>query len=132
MDSHSRVMPPRFTGVSRERGAATVELAITLPVVVLMVLAILVAMKVAVVRVQVQDAARVGARVAMVNSDESAIVEASSRVAGAGATTQVSAAGEWVTVKVAKSVGGLASAWNVTSTHTAWRDQALVSAIGSQ
>jgi Flp pilus assembly protein TadG len=88
--------PPR-----RDRGSATVELAIALPALAL-VLAVLLAVGVAVVsQVRLAEAARAGAREAALGSSDSAVAVAARTVAGPDATTAVVRANGLVQVTVA-------------------------------
>lgn len=89
---------------SDERGSVTAELAVTLPAVVVVLLAILVAGSVGTAQLRCWDGARVGARSAALGADDGVVTAAAQRAAGDGAQVAVSGAGEWVEVRVARDV----------------------------
>jgi len=83
----------------------TVELAVLLPVVVL-VLGVVAALTVgATTQLRCVDAARVGARAAALGEDDVTVAALARRAAGAGAHVVVARADGWVDVTVEASIG---------------------------
>ncbi|SEE91094.1 TadE family type IV pilus minor pilin [Ruania alba] len=82
----------------------TAELAVLLPGVVLVLVAVLVAAAVGVAQVRCADAARAGARAAAVGHSEAQVVDQAQHVAGPDATVSVQQAGGWVQVRVETDV----------------------------
>ncbi|WP_159623374.1 TadE family type IV pilus minor pilin [Ruania rhizosphaerae] len=91
-----------MTGVRapHDRGSVTAELAILLPAVVLMLVAVLTAAAAGVAQVRCADAARAGARAAALGESTGQVVAVAEHVAGADVEVGVSRDGEWVTVGV--------------------------------
>ena len=88
----------------RARGSVTVELALALPAVVLLLVAVLTLGSAVVGQLRCADAARAGARAAALGEGSAEIAAIAGRVAGDGATVGVSRTGVWVTVTVGGSV----------------------------
>ena len=110
-------------GRADDSGAVTVELALGLPVLVLLVAVVLVTTAAGLGTLRCADAARTGARVAAVGQSDAQVVEAARRVAGAGAHVGVRRDGGWVEVEVAlATVGGWFTAGPLTvhGGATAW------------
>ena len=98
---------------ARDRGTVTAELALALPAVTVLLAAVLVVGSAGIGQLRCADAARAGARAAALGDSPDRIAQIVHRVAGSDATVEVdrsSAAGpdggEWVTVTVARPVGG--------------------------
>jgi hypothetical protein len=89
---------------AREQGSVTAELAVALPAVVLVLVAVLVLAASAVTQLRCADAARAGARAAAIGEDASAVRSTAARVAGEGAQIAVAHDGDWVTVSVSAAV----------------------------
>ncbi|MFV2143654.1 MULTISPECIES: TadE family type IV pilus minor pilin [Isoptericola] len=89
-----------------ERGSVTAELAVGMPVVVLLLVAVLTLAAASTAQLRAADAARAGARQAAVSADLGAAHAAVSQVAGADAEATVTRDGEWVRVVVSTSVVG--------------------------
>ncbi|RYV49380.1 TadE family type IV pilus minor pilin [Pengzhenrongella frigida] len=89
---------------ARERGSVTVELALALPAVALLLVAVLVLGSAAVGQLRCADAARAGARAAALGEEPAQIAATARRVAGPGAAVGVDLNGEWVTVTVSRGV----------------------------
>jgi len=107
--------------VRRERGSVTAELAVALPVVVVLLLGVLALTVTSVARLQVADAARSAARSAALGEPDAVVRASAVRVGGPGVSVRVSRAGEWVDVTVSRSVGGGPFApFVVDGTATAW------------
>ncbi|MDO8147243.1 MULTISPECIES: TadE family type IV pilus minor pilin [unclassified Isoptericola] len=89
-----------------ERGAVTAELAVGLPVVALLLVAVLTLVAASAAQLRAADAARAGARMVAVGEDEAAVRAAVARVGGAGAEVTVIPEGDWVRVVVTRPVAG--------------------------
>ncbi|PZR51757.1 pilus assembly protein TadE [Xylanimonas oleitrophica] len=106
-----------------ERGAVTAELAVGMPVVVLLLVAVLTLAAASSAQMRALDAARAGARALAVGEDEAQVREVVTRLAGPGAELGLLHDGPWVTVHVSRPVaagwlahvplraGGEATAW---------------------
>ena len=107
-----------------DRGSVTAELAVGLPAVVLLLLAVLGTSAAGVVQQRCAEAARTGARLAALGEDDAAVGAASRRVAGDAASVGVTRDEGWVTVSVAASltVAGIGSAVTLTGRSAAWRE----------
>lgn len=99
----TRLRPPAG---GRERGGVTAELAIVLPGVVLLLVALLTAASAAVTQVRVADAARAGARAAALGESHAHVGEVARRLAGDHAEVQVSGSGGYVVVEVTRDFSG--------------------------
>jgi hypothetical protein len=93
----------------RERGSVTAELAVGLPAVVLLLVALLTIASTAIAQTRCTDAARAGARAAALREPDGAVRATARRLAGDEATVAVSRAGDWVTVEVSSAVAS--GAW---------------------
>jgi hypothetical protein len=105
-------------------GAVTVELALALPAVVLVVGVLLVTLAVGGAQVRVSDAARTAARVAALGESDAEVAAAARRVLP-GAQVRVQRADGWVTVDVSASVPGgwfSAESFGVRSNAVAWAE----------
>ena len=89
----------------RDRGSVTAELAVGLPAVVLLLVALLTVASSAIAQTRCTDAARAGARAAALGEPDSEVATTSLRLAGAEASIAVSRADGWVTVEVSSPVG---------------------------
>lgn len=87
-----------------ERGSATVELALALPAVALLLAAVLVLTSASVGQLRCADAARAGARAAALGEEPAEVRAIVERVAGTGAVISVDAGDAWVTVTVSRAV----------------------------
>lgn len=90
---------------ARDRGSVTAELAVLLPVVVLLLGVIAALTAGATTQLRCVDAARVGARAAALGAEDAAVAALARRVAGAAAHVVVSRADGWVDVTVEAAVG---------------------------
>src|SRR5699024_611575 len=86
----------------QEAGTVTAEFAVGLPGVVATVLLVLGMLLAGTSHVQCQEAARAGAREAMLHGSSSEAAAAAEKVAGNGAAVTVSFDGRWATVRVEK------------------------------
>jgi hypothetical protein len=94
------------TAASRwDRGSVTAELAIGLPAVVLLLVALLTVASAAIAQTRCTDAARAGARAAALGEADGEVTTTARRLAGADATVAVSRADEWVTFAVSSPLG---------------------------
>ncbi|GAB2450329.1 TadE family type IV pilus minor pilin [Xylanimonas ulmi] len=91
--------------VTAERGAVTAELAVGLPVVALLLVAVLTLAAASGAQLRATDAARAGARAVAIGQDDTQVREVVARVGGAGATAQLQRDGPWVVVEVSRPVG---------------------------
>jgi len=89
----------------RDRGSVTAELAVGLPAVVLLLVALLTVASAAVAQTRCTDAARAGARAAALGEPDGEVVATARRLAGDGAAVSVSRSEGWVTVTVSDAVG---------------------------
>lgn len=87
-----------------EAGSVTAEFAVGLPGVVATILLVLGALTAGATYVECQEAARAGAREAMLHGSTAAAQEAAQQVAGPRAQITVSTQGRWITVRVHKSL----------------------------
>lgn len=89
----------------RDRGSVTAELAVGLPAVVVLLVALLTVASAAVEQTRCTDAARAGARSAALGEPDGNVVATARRLAGDGAAVAVSRSEGWVTVTVSDAVG---------------------------
>lgn len=89
---------------SVEQGSVTAELAVGLPVVVLLIALLASLAAAGVTELRCEAAARAGAREAALGSDDGTVRSTAARVAGAGAAVEIARAGEWTTVRVSAGV----------------------------
>jgi len=89
----------------RDRGSVTAELAVGLPVVVVLLVALLAVASAAIAQTRCTDAARAGARAAALGEPDATVAAVAQRLAGPDATVGVSRAEVWVTVEVSAPVG---------------------------
>ncbi len=89
----------------RDRGSVTAELAVGLPAVVLVLVALLAISSAAITQTRCADGARAGARSAALGEDDASVLATARRVAGAGAEVSVSRSDGWVSVAVTEAVG---------------------------
>lgn len=113
----------RGVGGRGDRGAVTVELALGLPAVVLVLAVVLVTVAAGAAQLRCVDAARAGARAAAIGEPPAEVRAAAARVLGDAGQVTVRSDGEWVTVVVSTSAPG---AWftggrlTVRGSATAW------------
>ena len=88
-----------------ERGSVTAELAVGLPAVVLVLVALLTVASAAIAQTRCTDAARAGARAAALGEPDATVTATAQRVAGESATVDVGRGGGWVTVGVSTPIG---------------------------
>jgi len=105
-----------------ERGTVTAELAIGLPAVVLVLVAVLTLTAASTAQMRALDAARAGARAVAVGEQESVVVEVVARVGGSEAEMSLVHEGEWVRVTVTRPVAGgwAAGTLRATGVASAW------------
>ncbi|GAA4699782.1 TadE-like protein [Promicromonospora umidemergens] len=105
-----------------ERGTVTAELAIGLPVVILVLAAVLTLAAASTAQMRAMDAARAGARAVAIGEQEAAVSAAVLRVGGPEAELALTHDGEWVRVTVTRPVAGgwLAGPLRATGTAAAW------------
>jgi Flp pilus assembly protein TadG len=109
----------------RDGGMATAELAVVLPVLVLLVAAGLTAVSVLIAQLRCVDAAREAARAAARGETAEVLRSAAARVAPPAATVSVGTDGEEVRVTVSATagrLGGLLPTFRVTATAVALRE----------
>ncbi len=91
-----------------DRGTVTAELAIGLPAVVTVLLAVLLLATAATAQLRCADGARAGARAAALGEDAATVSATAARVAGPGAAVGVTRHGDWVTVSVRRPITAVA------------------------
>jgi hypothetical protein len=91
-----------------DRGAVTAELAVGLPVVMLLLVAVLTLVAASTAQLRAGDAARAGARLVAIGESADVVRAAVERVGGEGVQTRLEDEGEWVRVVVTRPV---VSAW---------------------
>lgn len=113
----------------RDRGAVTAELAVALPAVVLVLVAVLLVAAAGTTHMRVSDAARAGARAAAAGESDARIVEVARHVAGDTVSVAVSRAEPWVTVQVSAPVAGGWFSGGLTASREAqaWLESAVTS-----
>ena len=94
-----------------DRGSVTAELAVGLPAVVLLLVALLTIASSAITQTRCTDAARAGARAAALGEPDAEVSVFAHRLAGDAATVAVSRADPWVTVDVSAAVGSGSWTW---------------------
>ncbi|ACZ29367.1 hypothetical protein Xcel_0328 [Xylanimonas cellulosilytica DSM 15894] len=97
---------PSDAGRRPERGAVTAELAIGLPVVVLLLVAVLTIAAASGAQLRALDAARAGARAVAIGQDAATVRAVVDHVGGAGSDLRLEHDGEWVVVEVSRPVAG--------------------------
>lgn len=90
----------------RARGSVTAELALALPGVVLLLVALLTAASAALTQVRVADAARAGARAAALGEPFAVVAGLTAQLAGADAVVEVRGDGGYVVVDVTQDLPG--------------------------
>jgi len=106
-----------------ERGAVTAELAVGLPVVAVLLLAVLTLGAASGAQLRAQDAARAGARALAIGQADGEVAAIVERVGGDGSRARLTRDGAWVTVEVSRPVaaGWLSSApLRASASATAW------------
>lgn len=121
----------RSSRVRDDRGSATAETAIVLPVVVVMVLVVLVTGMGLATQVRLESAARGAARELARGEEPGAAIAAARRIGGEGTEVRTSVAGPWVQVEVSRTLhapgGALSGArWELTADAEARREPHLV------
>jgi len=89
----------------RDRGSVTAELAVGLPAVVMVLVAVLLIAGAAITQVRCTDAARAAARSAALGEDAATVAAIVDDLAGADAQVSVADGGAWVRVTVTAPVG---------------------------
>lgn len=125
---------PRSARSSRlrdDRGSATAETAIVLPVVVAMVVVLLLAGTGLGAQVRLEGAARGAARELARGEDPGAAADVARRIGGEGTAVSVSGDGQWVRVETSRTLraptGLLAGAsWTLTADAEARREPHLI------
>ncbi|MFE5293208.1 TadE family type IV pilus minor pilin [Isoptericola sp. NPDC056618] len=102
----TRAPGERSRGAGGERGAVTAELAVGLPVVVLLLVAVLSLAAASTAQMRALDAARAGARAYAIGEDDAAARQAVAQVGGDDAELTVTRDGTWVRVSVTRPVVG--------------------------
>lgn len=101
---------------ARDAGGVTVELAVGMVTVVLLLGLVLGLVAAGVAQIRCTDAARAGARAAALGQDDSAVAAVASRSAGAAARVDVRRSGGWVDVTVQLPVLGWFEALSASAT----------------
>lgn len=105
-----------------ERGTVTAELALGLPVVALVLVAVLTLAAASTAQMRALDAARAGARAVAIGEQGPAVSAAVAHVGGPEAELSLAHEGEWVRVTVTRPVAGgwLSGPLRATGTAAAW------------
>lgn len=122
---------PRSSLSGDDRGSATAETAIVLPVVVLMVLVVLVTGAGLGTQVRLENAARAAAREMARGEDRAAAVATAERVGGQGTSVRITLDGTWVRVDVTRTLsmdsGALSGAsWELSADAESRREPHLI------
>lgn len=125
---------PRSARSSRlrdDRGSATAETAIVLPVVVVMVVVVLLTGAGLGTQLRLESAARGAARELARGEEASAAIATAQRIGGEGTRVTISAEGAWVSVETSRTLqapaGPLSGAsWSVSADATARREPHLL------
>ena len=117
-----------------DRGSATAETAIVLPVVVVMMVAILVTGTGIGTQVQLENAARGAARELARGEDAAAATAAAQEIGGPGTRVSIRVEGDWVHVEVTRSLqldaGILSGArWELSADASARREPHLLEGV---
>jgi hypothetical protein len=107
----------RLRSSAVDAGTVTAELAMTLPGVVLVAMALLVTGQAAIGEVRCTDAARAGARLAARGDSDAAVVAEVGRLAPTGSRVVVSHNGSRVLVSVSSALGAPAPSWARLDLH---------------
>jgi TadE-like protein len=118
-----------------DRGSATAETAIVLPVVVVMVVVILLTGAGLGSQVRLESAARGAARELARGEDDAAAIALAQRIGGSGTQVQIAVSGPWVRVDVSRPLqapaGPLAGGrWELTADAEARREPHLIEGGG--
>lgn len=110
----------RSSRLRDDRGSATAETAIVLPVVVVMVVVVLLTGAGLASQLRLESAARGAARELARGEDPAAAVEVAERIGGEGTAVSVSGSGQWVRVEVTRTLhapsGALSGAtWSLSA-----------------
>lgn len=89
-----------------QRGSVTAEVAVVLPVLVVLLALLLGTAHIGTVQLQLEEAARAGAREAMRGESSASVEQTVRRLAGSNATTSVAFGSGWTTVEVRARVDG--------------------------
>ena len=115
----------RSASQARDRGAVTVELALALPAVVLVVAVLLVTAAATAVQLRCADGARAGARIAALGQSDAEVADVVRRIAGGASQVEVVRDRPWVEVRVSAAVP---ASWlttddlGLTARSTAWQE----------
>lgn len=93
---------------TRDRGSVTAEVALALPAIVLVLLALLGATAVGTAQLRCADAARAAAREAALGQADAGVVQVAQSIAGVESDVSVVRDGAWVRVRVGRTVLALA------------------------
>ncbi len=106
--------------VRGDAGSATVEMAVALPAVVLVLSLLLTVVQLGTQRIRVERAAAVAARMASIDAAHGDIQAVVRRIAGPGASAEIGGDVQgWVTVSVSKPVVASWLSWTVSAEHVA-------------
>lgn len=106
--------------VRGDAGSATVEMAVALPAVVLVLSLLLTVVQLGTQRIRVERAAAVAARMASVDTSQGDIQTAVQRIAGSAAGVEIGDSTQgWVRVSVSKPVVASWLNWTVSAEHVA-------------
>ena len=129
---------PRFPRSSRlrdDRGSATAETAIVLPVVVVMVMVVLLTGAGLGTQLRLESAARGAAREMARGEDPSAATAVAQRIGGEGTAVEITTAGDWARVEVTRTLrapaGALSGAsWDLSADAEARLEPHLLTGDG--
>lgn len=127
--------PARSSRLRDDRGSATAETAIVLPVVVMMVVLVLLTGAGLGTQLRLESAARGAARELARGEDDATAVAAAQRIGGEGTAVRVSSQGSWVRVEVTRTLrapsGPLSgTAWELAADAEARREPHLLEGGG--
>lgn len=121
----------RSSPLREDRGSATAETAIVLPVVIMMVVLVLLTGAGLGTQLRLESAARGAARELARGEDPAAAIAVAQKIGGEGTTVAISPAGDWVRVEVTRTLrapaGTLSGAsWALSAEAEALREPHLL------
>lgn len=120
MKKHSR-----YKKRTNDTGAVTIEFAMGLITIVVIISAITTLLAGALTAIRCVDAARTATRLATVNETSQAITAAAKEIAGTETDVDITVSNKWVNVTVSAPVPYVPWPWTVSSTATGYKEDAI-------